>query len=109
MDFPIIGAGVFEDNTINSRIIKEPSLTIDRSKFWSIGDNNIIQLFDSVTRAIVLKNKEKFLNDNINDGLSTITDLSYNIDEELINIKTFNVLFTYVKKRLKMLIFLQRE
>ena len=33
MDFPIIGAGVFEDNTINSRIIKEPSLTIDRSKF----------------------------------------------------------------------------
>ena len=99
----------FEDNTINSRIIKEPSLTIDRSKFWSIGDNNIIQLFDSVTRAIVLKNKEKFLNDNINDGLSTITDLSYNIDEELINIKTFNVLFTYVKKEVKNVNFFTEE
>lgn len=99
----------FEDNTINARILKNDTLTIDRSKFWSIGDNNIIQLFDSVTRSIVLKNKEKFINDNINDGLTTITNLNYNIENEMINIKTFNVLYHYVKKEVKTVNFFTEE
>tara|TARA_B100000073_G_C23646263_1_gene538695 strand:+ start:278 stop:1099 length:822 start_codon:yes stop_codon:yes gene_type:complete len=99
----------FEDNTINARILNEPSLTIDRSKFWSIGDNNIIQLFDSVTRAIVLKNKEKFINDNINDGLTTVSNLSYSLEDEMINIKTFDVLHNFVKKEVKNVNFFTEE
>lgn len=99
----------FEDNTINARILNEPSLTIDRSKFWSIGDNNIIQLFDSVTRSIVFKNKEKFLNDNINDGLKTISNLKYNIVDEMIDIATFDVMYHFIKKEVKTVNFFTEE
>ena len=99
----------FEDNTINARILNQPNLTIDRSKFWNIGDNNIIQLFDSVTRAIVFKNKEKFINDNKNDGLTTISDLRYNIDNELINIDWFEVLYKYHHKEVNNVNFFTEE
>ena len=91
----------FEDNALNVRAEKATGITIDRSHFWSIGNNNIIQLFDSVTRSINLKNKDNFLKDNINDGLTTIQHLKYKIDEDMINIETFDTMRPYIEKEVK--------
>ena len=91
----------FEDNALNIRAEKASGISIDRSQFWNIGDNNIIQLFDSVTRSLNLKNKGNFLKDNINDGLTTIQQLKYKIDDEMINIETFNTMRPYVEKDIK--------
>ena len=69
-----------EDNVLQNRCIKK-GLTIDRCQFVSIGDQNILQLFDGIRRMVV-KNaliESKF--DNGFDGLRTIHNLSFTIDE----------------------------
>ena len=91
----------FEDNALNVRADKATGITIDRSNFWDIGNNNIIQLFDSVTRSINLKNKDNFLKDNINDGLTTLSQLKYKIQGDMINIETFTTMRPYVAKEIK--------
>jgi len=93
--FPNYWGWGFEDNAMNARVLKNPLMTINRDNFFKIGDNNIIQLFDSVTRAIVLKNKQKFANDKITDGITAIKDLTYDVDGDMINIKTFTATDEY--------------
>ena len=91
----------YEDNALNIRAEKATGIIIDRTQFWNIGDNNIIQLFDSVTRSLNLKNKGNFVKDNINDGLTTIQRLNYKIEDEMINIVTFDTLRPYVPSEIK--------
>lgn len=91
----------YEDNALNVRADKAVGITIDRTHFWDIGNNNIIQLFDSVTRSLNLKNKDYFLKDNINDGLTTIQGLKYKIQNDMINIETFNTMRPYVAREIK--------
>ena len=95
--FPNYWGWGFEDNAMNARVLKNNMMTINRDNFFNIGDNNIIQLFDSVTRSIVLKNKQKFKNDTQFDGITTISNLTYDIDGDMINIKTFNATDEYVE------------
>jgi hypothetical protein len=91
----------YEDNALNVRADKAIGITIDRSHFWDIGNNNIIQLFDSVTRSLNFKNKDNFLKDNINDGLTTIQGVKYKIQGDMINIETFNTMRPYVEREIK--------
>ena len=69
----------FEDNALNQRVLANRELKIDRSTFFNIGDPKIVQSFDTTTRRISLANKN-FINDNRNDGLSTISNLHYTIN-----------------------------
>lgn len=94
--FPNYWGWGFEDNSMNARVLKNEMMTINRDNFFKIGDNNIIQLFDSVTRSIVLKNKQKFTNDNHIDGLTAIRNLTYDIVDDMINIKTFTATDEFV-------------
>ena len=80
---------------MNARVLKNSMMTINRDNFFKIGDNNIIQLFDSVTRSIVLKNKQKYANDTTTDGITAIKNLTYDIDGDMINIKTFTATDEY--------------
>ena len=97
-----------EDNCLQTRCIKH-RIKIDRSEFFSIGNPNILQLFDGIARLINKSDAWRASNDLGTDGLSSITQLKYNIDTTsdnandnlyvvvspriiYINIKTFNTL-----------------
>ena len=70
-----------EDNCLQDRCIKN-NIHIDRSVFYPIGNPNILQLFDGMSRLISKKDPWRYKHDVGRDGLSTITDLEYTIDLE---------------------------
>ena len=96
--FPNYWGWGFEDNAISYRAITN-NIPVDRSTFWHIGNKNIIQLFDSCARSILVENKKRYISDSkkndFSDGLSTITNLNYNINDDMINITSFDCKTTY--------------
>lgn len=94
-----------EDNVLQKRC-ERIGLQIDRSQFFPIGNPQILQLFDGVSRLINRKDPWRATHDNGVDGIRTINKLEYTIDTEsdnpldnihvinsdkinIINIKTF--------------------
>jgi hypothetical protein len=73
-----------EDNVLQKRCEKI-GLTIDRSQFFPIGNPNILQLFDGVSRLINQKDPWRAQHDDGTDGLRTINKLSYTIDSDSLN------------------------
>jgi len=94
-----------EDRVLQTRCEKV-GLQVDRSQFFSIGDPNIIHLFDGVARIINSNDPIRATNDNGIDGIKTIHKLEYSVDTQsqneldnihivessrifIVNIKTF--------------------
>jgi hypothetical protein len=105
-----------EDNVLQHRCMKR-GLTIDRRQFVSIGDQDILQLFDGIKRIVVNNALTDAKFDNGFDGLRTIHNLTYSIDEKsaveedtansvmnpyifYINIFTFEALYAAEEKQL---------
>jgi hypothetical protein len=88
--FPNFFGWGFEDNALQKRVLNN-KLLIDRSNFFHINNKNIIQFKDEVTRMV---NKEDFdiYKNNINEGISSLVDISYVFDENtgFVNINSFN-------------------
>jgi len=78
--FPCFWGWGMEDNTLQKRC-EGYGLTIDRSIFYNIGSPEILQLFDGISRIISKKDPWRGENDNGVDGLRTIHQLKYTIDE----------------------------
>jgi hypothetical protein len=57
-------------------------LTVDRSVFYEIGSPEILQLFDGISRIISKKDPWRGENDDGVDGLRTIHQLKFAIDEK---------------------------
>ena len=74
-----------EDNVLQKRCEKF-NISIDRSNFYKIGNQNIIHLFDGVSRIINQKDPYRATHDNGIDGISTIHGLKYTIDFESVNL-----------------------
>jgi hypothetical protein len=70
-----------EDNTLQSRC-EQIGISIDRSQFFPIGHPNIIHLFDGVSRLINRKDPWRATRDNGVDGIKTIHQLKYTIDDK---------------------------
>ena len=89
--YPNLWGWGFEDNALQVRVQKANNLTIDRSKFYSILDKNILQLTDGVTR-IVNRSEFDLYYHNTKEGINSIRDLDYNIDENtgFVNIHSFS-------------------
>ena len=79
--FPGFWGWGMEDNVLQKRC-ESVGLKIDRSIFYNIGSPEILQLFDGISRIISKKDPWRGDNDNGVDGLKTITQLKYTIDEK---------------------------
>jgi len=73
-----------EDNILQSRVLMA-GLTIDRSIFFTIGSPQILQLFDGISRIINKRDFARSKVDNGSDGLSSLYQLKYNIDNKSAN------------------------
>lgn len=79
--FPCFWGWGMEDNVLQKRC-EAIGLKIDRSVFYNIGSPEILQLFDGISRIISKKDPWRGEYDNGIDGLRTITQLKYSIDEK---------------------------
>jgi hypothetical protein len=73
-----------EDNVLQHRSLKN-GLIIDRSLFYQIGDQHILQLFDGIKRMVTGDSKIQAVQDNGIDGLKTIFGLLYQISDKSSN------------------------
>jgi len=79
--FPCYWGWGMEDNALQKRC-EAVGLKIDRSTFYNIGSPEILQLFDGISRIISKKDPWRGENDNGIDGLRTISQLKYTIQEK---------------------------
>jgi hypothetical protein len=88
--FPNFWAWGFEYNLLQMRANKL-DINIDRSEFYKIRDPKIIQLTDSLIREVNREEYDRFLK-NTSEGISSITDLDYTVDNNtgFIDVLNFN-------------------
>jgi len=79
--FPCFWGWGMEDNVLQKRC-DSVGLKVDRSVFYNIGSPEILQLFDGISRIISKKDPWRGDNDNGIDGLRTISQLKYTIDDK---------------------------
>lgn len=79
--FPCFWGWGMEDNVLQYRC-QNNKLGIDRSVFYKIGSPEILQLFDGISRIISKQDSWRTTQDNGVDGLRTIKNLSYTINDK---------------------------
>lgn len=84
--FPCYWGWGMEDNVLQKRCDRA-QLKIDRSVFYEIGSPEILQLFDGISRIINKKDPWRMSKDNGQDGLSSISNLKYELSSESLNPK----------------------
>jgi hypothetical protein len=83
-----------EDNYMQTRVV-DCRLTIDRTTFFPIGSQTILQFVDGFKRLISRREAATSLtNDNI-DGLMTIRNLRFEFNEEYIDVLSFDTEYTH--------------
>ena len=88
--FPNFWAWGYEDNLIQKRI-ENIGMTIDRSIFYKIGDKNIIQKNEEITREVNQGEYNRYVR-NTQEGIYSIQNLDYMINDEtgFVDVKWFN-------------------
>jgi len=79
--YPCFWGWGMEDNVLQKRC-EVNNIKIDRSIFYNIGSPEILQLFDGISRIISRNDPWRGENDNGIDGVNTISQLKYTIDEK---------------------------
>lgn len=79
--FPCFWGWGMEDNVLQKRC-EAYGIMVDRSQCYNIGSPEILQLFDGISRIISKKDPWRGEYDNGVDGIKTISNLKYNIDEK---------------------------
>ena len=86
--YPNFWAWGLEDNTLNDRVLKN-NIKIDRSNFFEIYNQNILNLTDSQNKILSKQNSWRY-KDNDLDDIYDIKNLRYAIENEFINIFYFD-------------------
>jgi hypothetical protein len=89
--FPSIWSWGLEDYIIQNRAI-ESGIKIDRSRFRPLGSKCVLQLFDGMTRKLSKKPLEIKIKEHIHDGLSSLKNIKYTIEDNMIQITHFDTL-----------------
>jgi hypothetical protein len=84
--YPCFWGWGHEDNCLQTRC-NAHGILIDRSDFYPIGNPNILQLFDGITRLIIKNDAWRGKHDSGEDGLSTIRNIRFVISAESDNVK----------------------
>lgn len=79
--YPCFWGWGMEDNVLQKRC-DWLGLVTDRSTFYNIGSPEILQLFDGISRIISKKDPWRGEYDDGQDGLRTITNLTYSLDDK---------------------------
>lgn len=79
--YPCFWGWGMEDNVLQKRC-DAVGLNTDRSVFYKIGSPEILQLFDGISRIISKKDPWRGEYDDGIDGLNTIRELKYTIDDK---------------------------
>lgn len=85
--FPNFWGWGFEDNCIHKRAL-DKHMRIDRSQFYEINHQDILQFFNGIERKIDTTLVEKSENDNGSNGLSSIQNIKYITDTPKTHLNT---------------------
>jgi hypothetical protein len=98
--FPNYWAWGGEDNLIYERA-KQFGLTVDRSNFFTIGNQNILQFADGIKRLICRDELATSIMPNNSDGLSKLTNVIHAIynDTHMIDVTAFDTYIHYSQLR----------
>lgn len=88
--FPNFWSWGYEDNMIQNRAIQH-AIVIDRSVFYRIHDPSIVHLIDTSIRTVNRTEFDRFVQ-NTREGIDSIRDLKYRVNEEtgFIDVLEFN-------------------
>jgi hypothetical protein len=88
--YPNFWAWGYEDNMMQQRVMRA-NYKIDRNSFFKIMDTNIIQLNNTVLREVNQGEFSRYSN-NTKEGIYSITNLKYTIDESsgFVNVSNFS-------------------
>ena len=87
--FPNLWAWGYEDNLLQMRA-NEAGLIIDRNQFYPFLDKNILFLTHGLTRNVNRSEFDVYMGKTL-EGINTIYDLQYSIDErDFVNVTQFN-------------------
>lgn len=86
--FPNFWAWGYEDNLLNNRVTKK-GLKIDRSRFFHILDENILQ-FPHTIKRLVNKHEYDVFKTDTKEGINSIYNLQYNINDTMVDVTAFN-------------------
>ena len=92
--FPNLWSWGYEDNVMQDRALQN-NITINRSQFYPIFNSNILHILDQYSKNVSLKNKSMYEGKTITDGISTLSDVSYqfNYSTNLLDVSTFDGLY----------------
>ena len=89
--FPNFWGWGLEDNAINNRAIQN-NIKIDRSQFYGIGSNEIMQVLDKPMRLINDRESTIITSD---EGLKNIKNLEFKFENEYIQVYNFTTKYPY--------------
>lgn len=90
--FPNLWTWGYEDNELNSRIIENPDIVIDRNQFYEIRDKNILHAADGVSKVRNKLEQFRYLKYRTNEGISDINDIKYSLNNNLVDVTEFTTL-----------------
>ena len=86
--FPNLWSWGYEDNLLTNRVTKN-GLKIDRSRFFHILDENILQ-FPHTIKRLVNKHEYDVFKSDTKEGINSIYNLQYNINDTMVDVTAFN-------------------
>jgi hypothetical protein len=104
--FPNFWGWGYEDNVILKRA-NNNNIFINRSNFFEIGNHNILHLIDEFSKNISIKAQNDYANNNIVDGLNTLSNINYlyNDSLDMLDINTFTCLYSPYEKTINTSLF----
>lgn len=98
--FPCLWSWGLEDNIVQKRVLSH-KLKIDRSEFYNIQSKEVLHFFDGYERKVSVENFTRHNSYTELDGLKTLINIDYTIDNEnqMIHVFNFNTYSNYNNER----------